>query len=150
VVEQLPEHELTYESEPAWERGEGEAIVEQQPPRASGCEAATSSWGRRFGVVGALLPEKYQAPYLARQMSKWFYDTSTGVATGAARCVSFVRGAQIAQGVGYQGIRWTREFTWFGLPERNTLRPRVNGVLLLCLSVRLKSRGPFLCVLPFG
>jgi hypothetical protein len=23
------------------------------------------------------------APYLARQMSKWFYDTSTGAATGA-------------------------------------------------------------------
>jgi hypothetical protein len=22
-------------------------------------------------------------PYLARQMSKWFYDTSTGAATGA-------------------------------------------------------------------
>jgi hypothetical protein len=24
-------------------------------------------------------------------MSKWFYDTSTGAATGAARCGSFVR-----------------------------------------------------------
>jgi hypothetical protein len=23
------------------------------------------------------------APFLARQMSKWFYDTSTGAATGA-------------------------------------------------------------------
>jgi hypothetical protein len=88
------------------------------------------------------------APYLARQVSKWFYDTSTGAATGAARCGSFVGGAQIAQGVGYQGIRWTRGFTWFGPPERNTLRPRVNGVVLLCLSVRLKSRGPplFSCV----
>jgi hypothetical protein len=77
---------------------------------------------------------------------KWFYDTSTGAATGAARCGSFVGGAQIAQGVGYEGIRWTRGFTWFGPPERNTLRPRVNGVVLLCLSVRLKSQGPFLCV----
>jgi hypothetical protein len=27
-------------------------------------------------------------PYLTRQMSKWFYDTSTGPATGAARCGS--------------------------------------------------------------
>jgi hypothetical protein len=81
-------------------------------------------------------------PFLARQMSKWFYNTSTGAATGAARCGSFVGGAQIAQGVGYQEIRWTRGFTWFGPPERNTLRPRVNGVVLLCLSVRLKSRGP--------
>jgi hypothetical protein len=79
-------------------------------------------------------------------LSKWFYDTSTGAATGAARCGSFVGGAQIAQGVGYEGIRWTRGFTWFGPPERNTLRPRVNGVVLLCLSVRLKSPCPFSCV----
>jgi hypothetical protein len=64
VVEQLPEHELVCESEPAWERGEGEAVAEQQPPRASGCEAATSSRRRRLGVVEALLPEKYQAPLL--------------------------------------------------------------------------------------
>jgi hypothetical protein len=28
---------------------------------------------------------------------------------------------------------------WFGPPERNTLRPRVKGVVLLCLSVRLRS-----------
>jgi hypothetical protein len=37
AVEQLPEHELTCGSEPAWERGGGEAVAEQQPPRASGC-----------------------------------------------------------------------------------------------------------------
>jgi hypothetical protein len=81
-------------------------------------------------------------------LSKWFYDTSTDAATGAARCGSFVGGAQIAQGVGYEGIRWTRGFMWFGPSERNTLRPRVNGVVLLCLSVRLKSPGPFPCVSP--
>jgi hypothetical protein len=46
-------------------------------------------------------------PFLVCQMSKWFYDTSTGAATGAARCGSFVGGAQIARGVGYPGIRWT-------------------------------------------
>jgi hypothetical protein len=45
AVEQLPEHELACGSEPAWEHGEGEAVAERQPPRASGCEAATSSWG---------------------------------------------------------------------------------------------------------
>jgi hypothetical protein len=45
VVEQLPEHELACGSEPAWERGEGEVVAEQQPPRASGCEATTSSRG---------------------------------------------------------------------------------------------------------
>jgi hypothetical protein len=43
MVEQLPDHELVCRSEPAWEHGEGEAVVERQPPRASGCEAATSS-----------------------------------------------------------------------------------------------------------
>jgi hypothetical protein len=45
MVQQRTEHELVCESEPAWERGEGKAIVEQRPPRASGCEAATSLWG---------------------------------------------------------------------------------------------------------
>jgi hypothetical protein len=69
--------------------------------------------------------------HLARDLSKWFYDTSTGAATGAARCGSFVRGAQIARGVGYPGIRWTRRFTWFGPPERNTLRPRSGDICYL-------------------
>jgi hypothetical protein len=41
-------------------------------------------------VVEALHLEKHQAPYLARQMLKWFYDTSTGAATGAAHYGSFV------------------------------------------------------------
>jgi hypothetical protein len=85
-----------------------------------------------------------------KSMLKWFDDTSIGAATGAARCGSFVVGAQIAQGVGYEGIRWTRGFTWFEPPECNTLRPRVNGVVLLCLSVRLKSSGPFPCVYVLG
>jgi hypothetical protein len=62
VVEQLPEHELVCESEPARERGEGEAVAEQQPPRALGYEAATSSSGRRLGVVKVLLLKKHQAP----------------------------------------------------------------------------------------
>jgi hypothetical protein len=44
-------------------------------------------------------------------VSKWFYDTFIGVAIGAARCGSFVGGAQIARGVGYPGIRRTRRFT---------------------------------------
>jgi hypothetical protein len=72
-------------------------------------------------------------------VSKWFYDTSTSAATGAAHCGSFVGGGFDLLVVSYEGIRWTREFTWFGPPERDTLRPRVNGVVLLCLSVRLKS-----------
>jgi hypothetical protein len=40
-------------------------------------------------------------------VSKWFYDTFTGAATGAARYGSFVGGAQIARGIGSLGIRWT-------------------------------------------
>jgi hypothetical protein len=62
AVEQLLEHELICGSEPTWEREEGEAIAEQQPPRASACEAAPSSWGRQLGVVEAPLLEKHQVP----------------------------------------------------------------------------------------
>jgi hypothetical protein len=62
MVEHLPEHELACVSGPAWERREGEAVAEQQPPRVLGCEVATSSWGRRLGVAEALLPEKHQTP----------------------------------------------------------------------------------------
>jgi hypothetical protein len=72
-------------------------------------------------------------------VSKWFYDTSTGAATGVVCCGSFVGGGFGLLVVSYEGIWWIRGFTWFGPPERNTLRPRVNGVVLLCLSVRLKS-----------
>jgi hypothetical protein len=61
MVEQLPEYELACGSEPAWECREGEAVAEQQPPRASDCEATTSSRGRRLRVVEALLLEKHQA-----------------------------------------------------------------------------------------
>jgi hypothetical protein len=85
-------------------------------------------------------------PFVVRQMSKWFYDTSTGAATGAARCGFFVgRGFGLLV-ASYEGIWWTRGFTWFGPPERNALRPWVNRVVLLCLSVQLKS--PSVCSSP--
>jgi hypothetical protein len=46
TVEHASEHEVIYESEPAGEKcGEGEIAAIQQPPRASGCETATSSQG---------------------------------------------------------------------------------------------------------
>jgi hypothetical protein len=38
----------------------------------------------------AEIQERQKAPFLACQMSKWFYDTSTGAATGATHCDSFV------------------------------------------------------------
>jgi hypothetical protein len=68
-----------------------------------------------------------------------FYDTSTGAATGVARCGSFVGGSFGLLVASYEGIRWTRGFTWFGPSERNILHPRVKGVVLLCLSARLRS-----------
>jgi hypothetical protein len=64
-------------------------------------------------------------------MSKWFYDTSTGAATGAARCGSFVGERFGLLVVGHGRTRWTPIFTWFGSPECNTLHPRENGVVLL-------------------
>jgi hypothetical protein len=33
--------------------------------------------------------------------------------------------------VSYRWTRWTRRFIWFGLPDRNIIRPRKNGVVLL-------------------
>jgi hypothetical protein len=55
------------------------------------------------------------------------------------RCGSFVGGGFGLLVASYEGIRWTQRFTWFGPPERNTLRPQVKGVVLLCLSARLRS-----------
>jgi hypothetical protein len=45
AVEQLLERGLACGSEPAWKRREGEAVAEQQPPRATGCEAVMSLRG---------------------------------------------------------------------------------------------------------
>jgi hypothetical protein len=77
---------------------------------------------------------------------KWFYDTSTVAATEVARCGSFIGGAQIARGVDYEGIWWSRGFMWFRPPERNTLRLRENGIVLLCLSAQLRSSSVCVCV----
>jgi hypothetical protein len=46
VADHIPEHGVVCGSEPVGEkRGEGETVAERQPPRASGCEAATSLQG---------------------------------------------------------------------------------------------------------
>jgi hypothetical protein len=91
TVDHVPEHGVVCRSEPTREKyGEGETATGQQPPRASGCEATISSWGQRLGVAEELLQENTKPPFLACQMSKWFYDTSTGTATRAARCGTFV------------------------------------------------------------
>jgi hypothetical protein len=45
AVEHASKHKVICESEPVGEKcGEGETADERQPPRASGCEATTSSW----------------------------------------------------------------------------------------------------------
>jgi hypothetical protein len=46
VVKHAPEHEVGCGSKPVREKHrEGETTAEQEPPRASGCEATTPSWG---------------------------------------------------------------------------------------------------------
>jgi hypothetical protein len=46
MVKHVSEHDVVCRSEPVEEKSEeGKIAAEQQPPRASGCEAATSSWG---------------------------------------------------------------------------------------------------------
>jgi hypothetical protein len=73
-----------------------------------------------------------KTPFLAHQMSKWFYDTSIGTATRAVRCGSFVGEGSGIPDVSYRGTRWRQGFTWFRPPERNTLHPRV---ILCCIDV---------------
>jgi hypothetical protein len=82
-------------------------------------------------------------PYLVRQISKWFYDTSTGTATRAACCGSLLERAWLAQDVSYEGTWWIRGFTWFGPSECNTLRPWENRscIAVCCSSVGLALKG---------
>jgi hypothetical protein len=63
-------------------------------------------------------------------LSKRFYDTSIEVATGAARCGSFVGKVFSLLVVSSRWTWWTWWFMWFGPPEHNTLRPRENWVVL--------------------
>jgi hypothetical protein len=75
-------------------------------------------------------------------MSKWFYDTSPVTATKAAHEGFLIGRTKTfnAQGVSYEGTRWTQEFTWFGSPERNTLRPQENVsccIVMCCSSLEL-------------
>jgi hypothetical protein len=76
-----------------------------------------------------------------RCLSKWFYDTFLGTASRAACGGSLIGGTKAlnAQCISYEGTQWTRGFTWFGPPERNTLRPRENESC--CITVCCSSPG---------
>jgi hypothetical protein len=69
AVEQLPEYELTCGSKPAWERGEGEAVAEQHPPRASNVEnQGPTSWRVKCQSGFATL-----SPEPLRSNQVWFF-----------------------------------------------------------------------------
>jgi hypothetical protein len=74
-------------------------------------------------------------------MSKWFYDTSPGTATRAARGGSLIGGTKTlhAQGVSYEETWRTQGFTWFGPLERNTVHPRQKESC--CITVCYSSLG---------
>jgi hypothetical protein len=59
-------------------------------------------------VGEARTPTTTKAPYLVHQMSKWFYDTSTGTAMTTACCDSFVGEGLGLSYVSYWGTRWRR------------------------------------------
>jgi hypothetical protein len=56
-------------------------------------------------------------------MSKWFYDIFTSFATEVDRCGSFMGKVFSLLVVSSGQTQWTRRFTWFRPPERNTLHP---------------------------
>jgi hypothetical protein len=133
AVENAPEHKVTCESEPAGEKhGEGKTAAERQPPRASRCVAATSSWGWRLGVAKTHTPRP-KTPFLAHQILKWFYDTSSGTATRAARIDLLIGWAKALR----VQARWTWWFRWFRPPERNTIRPRENVRRIVVYAIQL-------------
>jgi hypothetical protein len=132
VVEHVPEHGVTYGSEPVGEKlGEGETAAERQPPRVSGCEAATSSWGWRLGVAETRT-RRAKACFIACQMSKWFYGTSLSTATRAAHEDSLIGGTKSLDAQ----ARWT---WWFGPLERNILCLGENESCIVVCVVQLYS-----------
>jgi hypothetical protein len=93
--------------------------------------------GGNYGVYvhhvdEAETPRTMKSPYLVRQMSKWFYNTSTGTATGAVNCGSFVGEGLDISDVSYRGTQWRQGVMWFRPPERNTLCPQA---ILCCITI---------------
>jgi hypothetical protein len=104
-----------------------------------------SSYGVYVHHIGeAGTPRIIKVPYLARQMSNWFYDTSTGTATRAAQCGSFVGDGLGPLDVSYREHGGDKRFTWFRPPERNTLCTWENEscIIVCCSSVGLALGCP--------
>jgi hypothetical protein len=78
---------------------------------------------------------------LVEQMSKWFYDTFTGTATGATRCGSLLEGLRSLELTAMEEARWTRGFTWFRPPEHNTLH-QWRGLLYCSVFFKLALNWP--------
>jgi hypothetical protein len=85
MIEHASEHEVICSSKPTEEKHrEGETTAEQQPPRASSYEAATSSWGWWLGVVKTWT-RRARAPLPSASNIKVVCNTSPGTTTRAAR-----------------------------------------------------------------
>jgi hypothetical protein len=91
------------------------------------------TWGRVGSLGGKCSTVDWEGRrvMLASRLSKWFYDTSVGAATGAAHCVSFIGNGFSLLVISYWWTQCIWRFMWFGPSEHNTLRPRENWVVLL-------------------
>jgi hypothetical protein len=84
-------------------------------------------------------------------MSKWFFDIFIDIAIRAIYCGSLLERVWLAQGVNYEGTRWTREFTWFEPSKRNILRSQKNEscIAVFCPNVDFAlNRLKRICRLP--
>jgi hypothetical protein len=105
--------------------------------------AAVKSKGNGTKEADETHKEGYIHETSARLVLKWFYNTSSGTATRAARGGSLIGETKTlhTRDVSYEGTRWTRGFIWFRSLERNTLRLRENEsccIIVCCSSLGLK------------
>jgi hypothetical protein len=78
--------------------------------------------------------ERRRSPFLACQMSKWFYSTSTDTATRAAHCGLLLEGLRPLALQLWMKQGGHDDFTWFEPPERNTLHPQDELYCYVCSS----------------
>jgi hypothetical protein len=104
---------VKWEEARRWRRCSTEASSVESPRESRDPSASTRPCG------SCLHQERFRPPLWEirwaknRQWtprSRWFYDTSTGVATGAARCGSFVGGGFGLLVASYEWTGWTWRF----------------------------------------